>query len=98
MSPSLAKCVEDALCQLSDSYSKTLEVGWRLCEDAAEPESRRDLQAELQALQEDWERSVSLLQQRRDLEDTVVKVEATQGPISNYFFFCLFALSSLSAN
>lgn len=93
VSPSLAKCVDDALCQLSDSYSKTLEGGRRLCEDAAEPESQRDVQSELQSVQEDWERCSSLLQQRRDLERTVVKVEATHRPITTcYCFFLKFKL------
>lgn len=76
MSPSLAKCVEDALCQLSDSYAKTMEVGRRLCDGEVDAEIQKNLQLELQAVQEDWEHSASLLQQRLDLEHTVVKVEA----------------------
>lgn len=95
-SPSLAKCAEDALCRLSDSCSQTLEVGRRLCDGVAEPESRRDLQSELQAVQEAWERGALLLQQRRDLEHTAVKVAATHRPITSYLFslLCFFSVQT----
>lgn len=93
MSPSLAKCVEDTLYQLSDSYVKTLEVGRRFCESAIEPESQNDLHLELQAVQDDWERSTLLLQQRRDLEHTAITVKATHN--RSQLLFCLFVLSTL---
>lgn len=76
VSPSLAKCIEDALGVHSDLYSKTLEAGRRLCETTPEPECRSRLQLELQAVQEAWERTTSALEQRRDLRHTSVQVAA----------------------
>lgn len=82
-SPSLAKCVEDALSVHSDLYSRTLEAGRHLCEATTEPECRSRLQSELQAVQEAWERNTSVLEQRRDLHHASVQVAVKHPLMAN---------------
>lgn len=88
MSPLLlAKCVEDALSVRSDLYCQTLEAGRHLRETTTEPECRSRLQSELQAVQEAWERTISVLEQRRDLHHTSVQVSqtSTNGQLELFF-------------
>ncbi|XP_037606336.1 nesprin-2-like isoform X2 [Sebastes umbrosus] len=64
------QCVKDALGLHSTVYTQTLEAGRHLCETMTESESQSRLQSELQAVQEAWERTTSLLERRRDLVST----------------------------
>lgn len=76
-SPHLSKCVEDALGLHSAVYTHTLEAGRHLCETMTESECQSQLQSELQAIQEAWKRTTSLLERRRDLVNTTSQVTAT---------------------
>ncbi|XP_042359998.1 LOW QUALITY PROTEIN: nesprin-1-like [Plectropomus leopardus] len=67
------QCVEDALSLHSTVYTQTLEAGRHLCETMTELECQSRLQSELQAIQEAWERTSSLLEKRRNLVNTTVQ-------------------------
>uniref|UniRef100_UPI0037E98A37 nesprin-2a n=1 Tax=Semicossyphus pulcher TaxID=241346 RepID=UPI0037E98A37 len=64
------QCVEEALDLHSAVYTQTMEAGGHLCDTMTGLECQSRLQSELQALQEAWERTGSLLQRRRELVDT----------------------------
>ncbi|KAI3364132.1 hypothetical protein L3Q82_010949, partial [Scortum barcoo] len=67
------QCVEGALSLHSTTYTHTLEAGRRLHETMTESECQSRLQSELQAIQEAWERTTSLLERRSDLVNMTVQ-------------------------
>ncbi|KAF1376843.1 hypothetical protein PFLUV_G00215650 [Perca fluviatilis] len=67
------QCVKDALGLHSPVYTRTLQAGRYLCETMTDSECQSRLQSELQAVQEAWERTTSLLERRRDLVSTTVQ-------------------------
>ncbi|XP_040920395.1 nesprin-2 isoform X2 [Toxotes jaculatrix] len=67
------QCAEEALGLHSTVYNQTLEAGKRLCETMTESESQIQLQSELQAIEEAWKQTTSLLGRRRDLVNTAVQ-------------------------
>jgi len=71
---SLPKCVKDALALHSAVYTQTLGAGKHLCETMTGSECQRQLQSQLQAMQEAWERTTSLLERRGALVSTAVQV------------------------
>ncbi|XP_060907682.1 nesprin-2-like isoform X3 [Labrus mixtus] len=64
------QCVEEALRLHSSVYTQTMEAGRQLCDAMADSECQSRLLSELQATQEAWERTSSLLERRRDLVNT----------------------------
>ncbi|XP_034756192.1 nesprin-2-like [Etheostoma cragini] len=64
------QCVKDALGLHSPVYSRVLQAGTHLCETMTDSECQSQLQSELQAVQEAWERTTSQLERRRDLVST----------------------------
>ncbi|KAM8832006.1 nesprin-2a isoform 3-T3 [Spinachia spinachia] len=67
------QCVKDALGVNSSVFTRTLGAGRQLCETMTESECQSQLQSELQALQDGWERTTSLLERRRDRISTAVQ-------------------------
>ncbi|XP_071323734.1 nesprin-2a isoform X2 [Trachinotus anak] len=67
------QCVEEALGLHATVYNQTLEAGKHLCETMMESECQGRLQSELQAVEEAWTRTTSLLKRRRDLVNTTVQ-------------------------
>ncbi|XP_035851599.1 nesprin-2 [Sander lucioperca] len=67
------QCVKDALGLHSPVYTRVLQAGRHLCETMTDSECQSRLQSELQAVQEAWERTTSLLDRRRDLVSTTVQ-------------------------
>ncbi|CAJ1078355.1 LOW QUALITY PROTEIN: nesprin-2 [Xyrichtys novacula] len=67
------QCVEKALGSHSIVYTQTMEAWKHLCDTITESESQSGLRSELQAVQEAWERTTSLLEERRDLVNTTVQ-------------------------
>ncbi|XP_029984215.1 nesprin-2a [Sphaeramia orbicularis] len=68
--------VEEALGHHSSVYSQTLETGRNLCETMTEVETQHRVQTELQAIEEAWERTTSLLKKRKSLINTTVQTWA----------------------
>ncbi|XP_056219440.1 nesprin-2-like [Seriola aureovittata] len=67
------QCVEEALGLRSTVYNQTLEAGKHLCETMTESECQSRLQSELQAVEEAWKQTSSLLGRRRDLVNTTLQ-------------------------
>ncbi|XP_076613023.1 nesprin-2a [Chaetodon auriga] len=67
------QCVEDALGLHSAVYAQTLQAGRHLCSTVTESDCQSRLQSELQAVQEAWERTTSLLERRRELLGTTAQ-------------------------
>ncbi|XP_076023194.1 nesprin-2a [Genypterus blacodes] len=67
------QCVRETLDLHGDVYTLTLEAGRQLHDGATESRYRSRLQSELQALQEAWDRTASLLGGRRALADTAAQ-------------------------
>ncbi|XP_045916269.1 nesprin-2 isoform X3 [Micropterus dolomieu] len=67
------QCVEDALGLHSTVYTQTLEAGRHLCKTMTGSECQSRLQSDLQAIQEAWEQTTSLLERRRALISTTVQ-------------------------
>ncbi|TKS76359.1 Nesprin-2 KASH domain-containing protein 2 [Collichthys lucidus] len=67
------QCVKDSLGLYSAVYTQTVEAGRRLCETTTESECHNQLQSELQAVEDAWERTTSLLERRRDLVNTTIR-------------------------
>ncbi|XP_074540850.1 nesprin-2a [Halichoeres trimaculatus] len=67
------QCVEKTLDLHSTVYAQTLEAGRHLCDAMTETESQSQLQSELRAVQEAWEQTTSLLEERRGLLNTTVQ-------------------------
>nr|XP_040016362.1 nesprin-2 isoform X2 [Gasterosteus aculeatus aculeatus] len=76
--------VKDALGLHASVFTRTLGAGRHLCETMTESECQSQLQSELQALQDAWERTTSLLERRRDgLSTAVQKWTECQDTISS---------------
>ncbi|XP_022621783.1 nesprin-1-like [Seriola dumerili] len=67
------QCVEEALGLRSTVYNQTLEAGKHLCETMTESECQSRLQSELQAVEEAWKQTSSLLGRRRDLVNATLQ-------------------------
>ncbi|XP_071395747.1 LOW QUALITY PROTEIN: nesprin-2-like [Centroberyx affinis] len=65
--------VEETLGLHSATYHQTLEAGRQLCMCMTESQCQSRLQTELQALEEAWERTTTLLGRRRSLVNTVAQ-------------------------
>uniref|UniRef100_A0AAQ6IQR6 KASH domain-containing protein n=1 Tax=Anabas testudineus TaxID=64144 RepID=A0AAQ6IQR6_ANATE len=65
--------VKEAVVLHSAVYTVTLEAGRRLCETMTESESQSQLQSECRAIEEAWERTMSLLERKTDLANTTVR-------------------------
>ncbi|XP_069017780.1 nesprin-2a isoform X4 [Embiotoca jacksoni] len=70
------KRVEECLDLHSPVYTRTLEAGKHLCETMTESECRSGLQSELQAVEEAWERTTSLLRRRTHLVNTAAQTRS----------------------
>ncbi|KAF7666652.1 hypothetical protein LDENG_00098390 [Lucifuga dentata] len=64
------QCVEETLDLHTAVYNQTLEAGRLLCKSTTESRCQSRLQTELQALEEAWEHSASLLWGRKALANT----------------------------
>eukprot|EP00064_Thunnus_orientalis_P010013 superscaffoldBa00001318_g10039 len=67
------QCVEEALDLRSTVYTQTLDAGRHLCGTMTESECRSQLQSQLQAIEEAWKHTGSLLAKRRALINTTVQ-------------------------
>ncbi|XP_044232894.1 nesprin-2-like isoform X4 [Thunnus albacares] len=67
------QCVEEALDLRSTVYNQTLDAGRHLCGTMTESECRSQLQSQLQAIEEAWKHTGSLLAKRRALINTTVQ-------------------------
>uniref|UniRef100_A0AAZ1XTJ4 KASH domain-containing protein n=1 Tax=Oreochromis aureus TaxID=47969 RepID=A0AAZ1XTJ4_OREAU len=78
------QCITESLDQHSAVYTQTLKAGKHLCETMKDSECHSRLQSELQAIEEAWKRTTSLLRERRDMLYTTVKMwSQCQEGISN---------------
>ncbi|XP_029903714.1 nesprin-2a [Myripristis murdjan] len=65
--------VEETLDLHSATYNQTVEAGRQLCTFMTESQCQSRLQAELQAIEEAWEESTTLLRKRRTLLSTITQ-------------------------
>nr|XP_024660949.1 nesprin-1 isoform X8 [Maylandia zebra] len=78
------QCVTESLDQHSTVYTQTLKAGKHLCETMKDSECYSRLQSEFQAIDEAWQRTTSLLRERRDMLYTTVEMwSRCQDGISN---------------
>ncbi|XP_039874015.1 nesprin-2 isoform X3 [Simochromis diagramma] len=78
------QCITESLDQHSAVYTQTLKAGKHLCETMKDSECYSRLQSEFQAIDEAWQRTTSLLRERRDMLYTTVKMwSRCQDGISN---------------
>ncbi|XP_063350729.1 nesprin-2 [Pelmatolapia mariae] len=78
------QCITESLDQHSTVYTQTLKAGKHLSETMKDSECHSRLQSEFQAIEEAWQRTTSLLRERRDLLYTTVKMwSRCQEGISN---------------
>ncbi|XP_048840965.1 nesprin-2 isoform X13 [Brienomyrus brachyistius] len=66
------KYAEDQVGHRRAVYRQTMQIGWQLC-SASDAQTQAQLQTELRLLQEDWERTESLLEKRRALTEAVLQ-------------------------
>lgn len=69
-----SKCITESLDQHSTVYTQTLKAGKHLCETMKDSECYSRLQSEFQAIDEAWQRTTSLLRERKDMLYTTVEV------------------------
>ncbi|KAM9703427.1 nesprin-2-like [Menidia menidia] len=78
------QCVEESLALHFPVYSQTVEAGKHLCETVTVLECQDQVESELQALEEAWERTSSLLRRHRDQANvTITKWSVCQSGITN---------------
>uniref|UniRef100_A0AAX7UPX0 Nesprin-1 spectrin repeats region domain-containing protein n=1 Tax=Astatotilapia calliptera TaxID=8154 RepID=A0AAX7UPX0_ASTCA len=78
------QCITESLDQHSTVYTQTLKAGKHLCETMKDSECYSRLQSEFQAIDEAWQRTTSLLRERRDMLYTTVEMwSRCQDGISN---------------
>ncbi|KAK7906753.1 hypothetical protein WMY93_015365 [Mugilogobius chulae] len=74
---------ETALQPHSDVFSRTVNAGRTLCRSMTDPDAQTQLQTEIQALEEAWERTVSQLRTQKDvIHNTVQKWRQCQEKIT----------------
>nr|XP_023668622.1 nesprin-2-like isoform X2 [Paramormyrops kingsleyae] len=66
------KHAEDHMGRRHTVYRQTMQIGWQLC-SASDAQTQAQLQTELRLLQEDWERTESLLGKRRALTEAILQ-------------------------
>ncbi|XP_028252465.1 nesprin-2a isoform X3 [Parambassis ranga] len=78
------QCVEESVGLHSPVYTLTLEAGKHLCDAMTESECRSQLQSDLQAVEEAWEQTTSLLQRRKhQVNNTVQMWSQCQDGVTN---------------
>ncbi|KAM4521617.1 nesprin-2a isoform 3-T4 [Odontesthes bonariensis] len=80
------QCVEESLALHSPVYTQTVEAGKHLYETITVSECHSQLQSELRAVEEAWERTNSLLRKSRDLVNVTIQMwSQCQGGITNIY-------------